>query len=290
MRLSYISTSIIAASVAGVVIAGCGGTGVGASSNSMVTTLKCATPLPSPAKLAALETHSAMGHSNALPPAGPITVYFHVINSGISVEQGDVPQQWIDDQIDVLNAAYASHGYSFSLASVDRTTDAAAFNMAQGSAEETNTKNLLRQGTGTTLNIYSANLGGTQRGWATFPWDLNPANKLDGVVIYFQTMPGGSAPGFGLGNTTVHEVGHWLGLYHTYENGCHKQQGDKVSDTAPEDSAASGCPVGRDSCKRGDLDPISNFMDGTDDSCTNNFTAGQASRMDDMWTTYRLGN
>ena len=61
----------------------------------------------------------------------------------------------------------------------------------------------------------------------------------------------------------MHEVGHWLGLWHTFQNQCNVV-GDEVSDTAPENEPFYGaCPPGtdRDSCPGDGLnDPIKNYM------------------------------
>jgi len=216
-----------------------------------------------------------------------INVYFHVINKGSGISNGDVPDSLISAQIDVLNGAYAASGFTFSLASVDRTTNATWYTAGAGSQAEAQMKAALRvQGGKNVLHIYTNNPGGGLLGWATFPWNYSSNPTNDGVVILYSSLPGGSAVPYDLGDTATHEVGHWLGLYHTFQGGCSKF-GDYVSDTASERSPAYGCPNGRDSCKQAGIDPIENFMDYSDDACMYRFTTGQGTRMQSMWTTYR---
>lgn len=231
---------------------------------------------------------SIAGATLAAVTGGTINVHFHVINNGAGIANGDISDTMIRDQINVLNAAYASTGWSFNLVSTDRTTNSSWYNVGAGSTAETQMKNALRLGTAQDLNVYTANLGGGLLGWATFPSDYTRSPKMDGVVILFSSLPGGSAAPYNLGDTATHEIGHWMGLYHTFQGACTKTN-DGVADTPAEKSAAFGCPAGRDTCSGAGADPIYNFMDYTDDACMNTFTAAQDTRMDSMWNTYRAG-
>lgn len=253
---------------------------------------------PSDDELAAMEQDFAARYTEQKragaddATGGVINVYFHVINKGSGIANGDVSSAMINDQMSVLNAAFAPTGWAFNLIATDRTTNATWYNGCYGSSE-TAMKNALHQGTADDLNIYTCNPSSGILGYATFPSSYTSAPLKDGVVILYSSLPGGSAAPYNLGDTATHEVGHWMGLYHTFQGGCARNAtngGDLVADTPAEKSSAFGCPQGRDTCSRiAGLDPIENFMDYTDDSCMFTFSSGQDTRMDAQFTAYRFG-
>jgi Pregnancy-associated plasma protein-A len=234
------------------------------------------------------------------PGSVTILVNFHMIQrdgtAGVS-GTGYVPLSWVNAQMKVLNDAYAGLGpggtgantpFRFELARVDYYVNSSWYNAAPGTTAEAQMKSSLRVGDAKRLNIYT-NSGAGYLGYATFPssYASNPID--DGVVVYWATLPGSDFDPYHLGDTVTHEVGHWMGLYHTFQGGCNGN-GDFVSDTPAERSPAYGCPVEQDSCRNSTgVDPIMNFMDYTDDSCMFQFTTGQTTRMDTMYTMFRQG-
>jgi len=141
------------------------------------------------------------------------------------------------------------------------------------------------------LNIWSVNfLASGLLGFAQFPG--GPATS-DGVVVGYQyfgtdedpsvTLP--SAGVFNLGRTMTHEVGHYLGLWHTFQGGCAEVDGgDFCADTpavASSSSNANICNTGNDSCPTpaGFPDMVENYMDYSQDSCMNVFTNDQKARV-----------
>jgi hypothetical protein len=232
-----------------------------------------------------------------------IPVHFHVVYRSDGV--GNIPESRLDSQIAAMNEHYsgldtpvyrtaaANTSFRFIKSSVTYTQNDTWYAAGPGSAGQTAMKNSLHTGTADDLNFYT-NSGGGYLGWATFPNEYAGAPSQDGVVCYWASLPGSTYVPYNEGDTGTHEVGHWLGLYHTFQGGC-TSPNDGVTDTPFERTAFFGCLGNKtpDTCKGANgagVDPVENFMDYTDDPCMYKFSLGQADRQDTMWSTYRAGH
>jgi hypothetical protein len=247
----------------------------------------CGTPIPTTEEGAALEStvNAWLKQPNHTFAGGQIKVAFHVIYNTNGV--GNIPQSQIDAQIATLNREYSSMGFSFVLSSVDRTASRKWFGLVPGGAEKA-AKQALAIDPAHRLNVYTCSPGQNLLGWSYFPNSYPEDSYMHGVVFHYASVPGGALSAYNEGETLTHEVGHYLGLYHTFEGGCNGN-GDFVSDTPAEASAYTGgqCSLQRDTCPSPGLDPISNYMDYSYDACMTNFTAGQKARMQAITPQYR---
>lgn len=143
--------------------------------------------------------------------------------------------------------------------------------------------NTLAWDTNRYLNIYTNSASGALGYVPGLPQGGIVGANSDRVVVLYSTF-GRNAPlaPFDLGRTGTHEVGHYLGLLHTFDGGCASTSscstnGDLVCDTNPESSPTFGCPGARSSC--GLPAPFDNYMDYADDRCMERFTPDQINRM-----------
>lgn len=247
----------------------------------------CGTPSPQPHEMRqvelALRRLADEQPLHGIAQGGTIRVAFHVIEFR---QQGQVSDGQIADQIAELNRAYGGTGYQFVLAHVDRTTHPGWYHMIPGAGTERRAKQALAVDPAHTLNIYTCAPGARLLGWAYLPWSVPEDHYIHGVVVHYGSLPGGYLARYNLGRTVVHEVGHYLGLLHTFQNGC-EAPGDFVDDTPFEAEPAFGCPEGRNTCPDPEPDPIHNYMDYGDDACITEFTPGQGVRMDQIVPAYR---
>jgi len=241
--------------------------------------------------------------TNALPAYSPlnldlveIDVVFHVIEGAAG--QGTVADARIHSQIDVLNEDFRALPGTLGAAGVDTRI---RFRLAETDPQGNPTSGITRTNNNTWFND-------TGSYWNTLAWDpqrylnvyTNAASGALGYVPFYPaTGPVGAnadrvvllwtavgrnapiGPPYDLGRTLTHEVGHYLGLYHTFDGGCGgaacNASGDLICDTAPVAAPHFGCALGAQSC--GTPDPVENYMDFSDDPCVDRFSEHQARRM-----------
>jgi Pregnancy-associated plasma protein-A len=245
----------------------------------------------------------ALAASHRIPDRIVVPLRLHVLTDG---QNGRLSRAAMDQQVAVLNAAYggrpvgaagaarsvskvpqaADTGVSFRLDAVDVTTNVQWFQRPHD--HRTEIEAALARGGLDTLNLYTAAVGFEMLGFSTFPQWARDRPGAGGVVVDYRSLPGGPFPHFNRGLTAVHEIGHWFGLFHPFENGC-QPPGDGVDDTPYEAVPTLGCPASKDTCPQPGTDPVHNFMDYGYDGCMREFTPGQGLRIRSMWAAYRLG-
>ena len=214
-----------------------------------------------------------------------VQVAWHVIHA--SNGAGNISNDMIVDQIEVFNDAYAPYDIFFTLVSVDYTMNDNWF--TDMNQYESAYKQQLNIDPVHHLNIYSGNMPGLL-GWSYMPYSWPENHYMHGVCLLYSSLPGGTSYPYNAGDTATHEVGHYLGLDHTFRNGC-SATNDYVDDTPQEDDGNNifNCN-NTDTCPNDPgMDPVHNFMTYTDDACLDEFTTGQGERMEDMIATYRPG-
>jgi len=227
-----------------------------------------------------------------------IPVYVHVIKGKHRGERNPAGRRKVLGVLHTLNGGMSGSQsrfstplrYRFFLKKISYTKNDRWYHAYLFGARDRQAKRKLHRGNARTLNLY-INGGGPKGtpvlGWARFPWQYHSTPALDGVTVNVAGLRGGAARGYNLNDTVIHETGHWLGLYHTFQGGC-SAQGDLVADTPSEAEPSFRCDRRRDTCASDPgFDPVSNFMDYSLDLCMNRFSAGQVQRIDAAFVKWR---
>ena len=213
-----------------------------------------------------------------------IPIVFHIVRARKG-KQFNVTDQQVQVQLDVLNDVFKSKGFKFSLRQLIRYNDNKFARKCGNYPAERRFKRKHAIDPATTLNVYSCRA--RQGGYARLPQSRPEDHYLHGAVVHYAFFPGGGASPYDEGDLLVHEVGHYLGLSHTFRDGC-TGKGDRVADTPREARPSFRCVIGRDTCPDDPgVDPITNFMDYSPDACTERFTPGQKERMLDQVATFK---
>jgi len=244
-------------------------------------------------------SHPADAASSMSARVGPVLrvpVHVHVIGG---THSAGVSRKRVLRQLTVLNAAYdggqsadnSPTHFAFYLASFQRVRNDSWRYATIGSQAERTMRRRLHIGGRQDLNVYIAKPpapapGQVLLGFSTEPWQYSGHPKQDGVTLNEGSLPGGRLKGYNLGDTAVHEIGHWLGMLHPFDGRC-TEPNDGVADTPEEAKPSYSCDETKNTCASPGLDPVHNFMDYAPDACMDMFTPDQATRMTDEWLAYR---
>jgi MYXO-CTERM domain-containing protein len=234
-----------------------------------------------------------------------IPVVFHIIKKTDGT--GEIPDALIKSQIDILNedfnaimgtlgAGGTDAKVRFALAAKDpngmpttgiqRVTNNTYFSQGTGMHQA------LHWDTKRYLNIYTSSADGAL-GYATLASES--AGDIDDGVVLLHSTVGRDAPmggKYNKGRTGTHEVGHYLGLLHTFDGGCGSATGvyttgDLIKDTIAHAEEDYDCAPGPTTCTGGGAKPIENYMNYTPDMCMTKFTPEQVNRIRCSIMNYR---
>jgi hypothetical protein len=251
-----------------------------------------------------------------------IPVVFHIIHRGEAIGTGtNIPDARIIDQVAVLNECFSQTNIDQNLIPQVFLNVAGnpnlRFELACVDPNGNNTSGIIRRQSATTnftaetQNVKITNLGGddpwpTDRylnvwvapnlfadgdqlfGYGQFPFVFAQSPSTDGVAVTFDVVGrnAGNAGGRQSGRTLVHEIGHWLNVFHLFDFGC--ETNDLCADTPSQqfrtpENAVCPLPFPRNAniCNNSpNGDMYHNFMDGTNEACGRRmFTRDQAIRM-----------
>jgi hypothetical protein len=196
----------------------------------------------------------------------------------------------VDTGIEFYLAEYDDHGKSTTGITRTRYTERTIFNPL---TDDDLIADIIAWPTDKYLNIWTCRFVGSYLGISQFPSidgvdGLSTKNeiyaKTDGVIIDFRYFGRNAAANtsriYNLGRTVTHEVGHWLGLLHTWGDAvC----GDDFCDDTPRaegSNQSSVCTDKYSTCSgTRTRNMIENYMDYSADSCMNIFTGDQLARM-----------
>ena len=243
------------------------------------------------------------------PPPYTLPVVFHIMHNGgpENISDADVLRS-----LDFTNQAMANTDYydqgtgvatGIQLCLARRTPDnqpttgitrtvAPDYVDLEATAEDRDMKDLARWDPREYVNVYvvreicGLGIGCGVAGYAYYPGAHGGA--VDGIVVEARWLTNNEAAA----SVLVHELGHYLGLRHTFDGGCVNddctRDGDRVCDTPPDQSkvavpcggSVNSCTTDTDSGFATDQDDMFiNYMDYGYWACYSAFTAGQRDRM-----------
>lgn len=250
-----------------------------------------------------LEDFNGTNQNTEGGPQYILPVVFHIIhNNGPENISDAAVLQTLQD----MNDAFENVGYydqndgvntdiAFCIAKRDEqgnittgiTRDVSSYTSMDMNTDDITVKDLNRWDPYCYINVWIVGeIQGGVAGYAYLPG--SHGNPEDGIVLEAAWM------GTGQANSCVltHEMGHYLGLYHTFDGGCTNNDctvdGDQVCDTPPDQSTApvacngtfNSCTTDAQSGFPNDVDDLfKDYMDYGDWNCYNLFTQGQTDRM-----------